>query len=70
MKKLFQGEESLELGSWGNPVAVASLWFFAPLRYQPVPRASWHPWHKVATWNHPEWPIVTWFLGLAPVNPQ
>jgi len=33
------------------------------LRFTPVPHATWHPLHKVATMNNPEWPVSTWIVA-------
>jgi ubiquinone/menaquinone biosynthesis C-methylase UbiE len=33
------------------------------LRFDGVPHAEWHPFHRVANKNDPEWPIVTWVLA-------
>lgn len=53
--------EVIESGGWGNRLA----WVAAAigLRWLPVPNGRWHPLHRVATWNEPEWPITTWVLG-------
>jgi SAM-dependent methyltransferase len=51
----------IECGGWGNPYAWAVVWL--GLRYDGVPEAGWHPLHKLATHNNPDWPIVTWIIA-------
>ena len=55
-----EGAEVLETGGWGNPL----VWLVVALgaRFVPVPHAKWHPLHWLATWNHPDWPVVTWLV--------
>jgi SAM-dependent methyltransferase len=55
-----EGAEVLETGGWGNPF----MWLVVALgaRFVPVPHAKWHPLHWLATWNHPDWPVVTWIV--------
>ena len=55
-----EGAEILETGGWGNPL----VWLVVALgaRFVPVPHAKWHPLHWLATWNHPDWPVVTWLV--------
>jgi SAM-dependent methyltransferase len=33
------------------------------LRFDGVPHAAWHPLHKLAMKNDPEWPIHTWVIA-------
>lgn len=61
---LFPGSNPLVAGSWGNPLALLTLWAAPRLRMLPVPRSGYHPWRRLANWNHPRWPIVTWYLGV------
>ena len=50
----------LATGGWGNPL----VWLLVALgaRFVPVPHAKWHPLHWLATWNHPDWPVVVWLV--------
>jgi SAM-dependent methyltransferase len=48
--------EIIEATGWGNKLA-----FFA-FRYMKVPEASWHPVNKIAMWNDPEAPMLTWII--------
>jgi SAM-dependent methyltransferase len=48
--------EVIEATGWGNKLA-----FFA-FRYMKVPEASWHPVNKIAMWNDPEAPMLTWII--------
>jgi SAM-dependent methyltransferase len=50
----------LEVGGWGNPL----VWLVVALgaQFVPVPHAKWHPLHWLATWNHPDWPVVVWLV--------
>ena len=34
-----------------------------PSSYTAVPHAKWHPFHKLAMKNDPNWPIVTWVVA-------
>jgi hypothetical protein len=54
---LFQQFSHLQTGSWRNRLALASL------RFAPVPDAEWHPVRRVAMFNQPELPIVTWVIA-------
>ncbi len=53
-----EGATVVATGGWGNPL----VWLVVALgaRFVPVPHAKWHPLHWLATWNHPDWPVVTW----------
>lgn len=51
----------VECGGWGN--FDAWLWARRGLHFEPVPHAKWHPLHRVATRNDPQWPIVTWVIA-------
>jgi hypothetical protein len=33
------------------------------MHFEDVPHATWHPLHKVATRNDPQWPITTWIVA-------
>lgn len=45
------------VGGWGNRLAHLAF------RYFDVPEATWHPLHKIATYNSPEAPITTWIVA-------
>jgi ubiquinone/menaquinone biosynthesis C-methylase UbiE len=51
----------LDCDGWGNFEA----WFLIRdgLRFDGIPHAKWHPLHRIATRNDPEWPIVTWIVA-------
>jgi SAM-dependent methyltransferase len=51
----------VECGGWGNPYVWIVVWL--GLRLDAVPKARWHPLHKLATLNHPDWPIATWIIA-------
>ena len=51
----------IDCAGWGN--LDAWLWMRQGLRFDGVPHAKWHPLHRVATKNDPEWPIVTWIVA-------
>ena len=50
----------LAVAGWGNPL----VWLVVAMgaRFVPVPHAKWHPLHWLATWNHPDWPVVVWLV--------
>jgi SAM-dependent methyltransferase len=50
--------EIIEVGGWGNFQAWSVI--EDGIRFEGVPLATWHPLHKIATYNDPVWPIVTW----------
>jgi SAM-dependent methyltransferase len=53
--------EIIEVDGWGNfGVWIAEL---DGMRYTAVPTAKWHPFHKLAMKNDPDWPIVTWVIA-------
>ncbi|MBS0547877.1 MAG: methyltransferase domain-containing protein [Proteobacteria bacterium] len=53
--------ETIEVGGWGNfDIWIAEL---DGVRYTSVPHAKWHPFHKLAMKNDPNWPIVTWVIA-------
>jgi len=54
---LFQQFSHVQTGAWGNRLA------FMLLRFLPTPDAPWHPIHRVAMYNEPEFPIVTWIIA-------
>ena len=51
----------INVGGFGN----RAIWIldFLDMRYSPVPHASWHPLHIIATRNNPEWPVSTWIVA-------
>jgi hypothetical protein len=53
--------EIIECDGWGN----LQVWQWARrgMHFEPVPHARWHPLHKVATRNDPQWPITTWIVA-------
>ncbi|WP_287740069.1 class I SAM-dependent methyltransferase [Diaphorobacter sp.] len=51
----------LSVGGWGN--FEAWLHMRDGLRWIGIPHATWHPLHRAATRNDPEWPIVTWVVA-------
>ena len=51
----------VDCGGWGNPYVWIAVWL--GLRFDGVPESSWHPLHKLAMRNDPEWPIVTWLIA-------
>jgi len=50
----------IECDGWGN----FDVWLIIRdgIRFDGVPHAKWHPLHRVATKNDPEWLIVTWIV--------
>ena len=55
------GADVIEADGWGNRMAVLVVGL--GLRTIPVPESTWHPIHRMATRNDPDWPIVTWVLA-------
>lgn len=51
----------VDVGGWGNPLVPPLL--ALGIRWVGVPHASWHPLHKVATWNRPGWPMTVWIVA-------
>lgn len=54
--------EIIEVGGWGNQ-DVWSVIVNDGMRFRGVPTAAWHPFHRIATKNDPEWPITTWVIA-------
>lgn len=54
--------EVVEVGGWGN----FEVWNVVRdgIRFDGVPHAKWHPLHRLAVRNDPEWPIVTWIVAV------
>jgi ubiquinone/menaquinone biosynthesis C-methylase UbiE len=46
---------------WGN--FEAWLVIRDNLRFDGIPHVAWHPLHRLAMKNDPEWPIVTWIVA-------
>jgi len=53
--------EVVEAGGWGNPMvfAVGAI----GLGWEGVPEASWHPLNRIARYNDPKWPVMTWVVA-------
>ncbi len=64
LRLLCKDHEVLGAGGWGNKL----VWVVDALglRFDPVPHAKWHPLHKVATLDDPDWPVVTWVVIRKP----
>jgi SAM-dependent methyltransferase len=50
----------IDCKGWGN--FDAWLLIRDGLRFEGIPHASWHPLHRLAIRNDPDWPIVTWII--------
>jgi SAM-dependent methyltransferase len=53
--------EIISAGGWGNRGVWVIEWL--GLRFTPIPHASWHPLHKIATRNNELWPVSTWIVA-------
>lgn len=53
--------EIIKVGGWGNRGVWVVEWL--GLRYTPIPHATWHPLHKLATRNNELWPVTTWVVA-------
>lgn len=51
----------INTGGWGNQLVWVMIYF--GLRGEGVPLIRWHPFHKIATYNDPRWPITTWVVA-------
>jgi ubiquinone/menaquinone biosynthesis C-methylase UbiE len=51
----------IECEGWGNLYVWILGWL--GLRWDGVPHCKWHPLHKIAMYNDPKWPIVTWIIA-------
>lgn len=51
----------IKCGGWGN----RAVWIIDAIgmRTTPVPHATWHPLHKMATANNELWPVTTWIVA-------
>lgn len=56
--------EVVEAEGWGNRFACIAL--ALSLRFVRIPLASWHPLHRLATWNDGKWLISTWIVLQKP----
>ncbi len=56
-----QHGEVIDSDGWGNPL----IWpyILTGLRFEPIPHSTWHPLNWLATFNHPNWPVITWVLA-------
>jgi len=54
-------KEIIACDGWGNFEALTLI--YCGLRFEKVPYAQWHPFHKIAIKNDPDWPIVTWVVA-------
>lgn len=50
----------IDCQGWGN--FEAWLLIRDGLRFEGIPHAPWHPLHRLAIRNDPDWPIVTWII--------
>ena len=51
----------IDCGGWGNFAAWPLI--RDGLRFDGIPHAKWHPLHRIAINNDPEWPITTWIVA-------
>jgi ubiquinone/menaquinone biosynthesis C-methylase UbiE len=51
----------VECDGWGN--YEAWNWARRGLHFEPIPHATWHPVHRIAVRNDPDWPIMTWVIA-------
>lgn len=51
----------IDVGGWGNRYVWLIDWL--GLLYEGIPEAPQHPLYKLATFNEPEWPIVSWIVA-------
>jgi SAM-dependent methyltransferase len=51
----------IDCGGWGNFTAWPLI--RDGLRFDGIPHAKWHPLHRIATKNDPQWPITTWIVA-------
>jgi Methyltransferase domain len=51
----------IECDGWGT--FEAWLLVRDGMRWDGIPHATWHPLHRIAVRNDPEWPIVTWVIA-------
>jgi SAM-dependent methyltransferase len=53
--------EIIDCSGWGNRFIWPYIWL--GLRFEGIPEATWHPIHKLATYNEKAWPAVTWVVA-------
>jgi SAM-dependent methyltransferase len=56
----------MEADGWGNAYVFGIM--SLGLRYEGVPEARWHPFHWIATTNHPRSPVATWVVARKEVS--
>ncbi|WP_447972472.1 methyltransferase domain-containing protein [Nitrospira sp. Kam-Ns4a] len=61
MAGLVRGAEILECGGWGNRSALVLM--FMGVGHHLVPEQPDHPLHRIALYNDPTYPIVTWVVA-------
>jgi len=62
LKYLCRGFRHIEQAEgWGNP--WVHLLDVAGVRGIPIPHARYHPLNKIATYNDPRWPVMTWVIA-------
>lgn len=62
LKFLCRGWSNIvEVGGWGNSYVEILSWI--GLRYDGIPKAHWHPLHKLAMLNDEKCPISTWVIA-------
>jgi SAM-dependent methyltransferase len=59
------GLEVVTADGWGSFSALIAC--RVGFRHMPVPDATWHPVHKLATASDPDWLISTWLIARKPV---
>jgi len=54
--------KTIEASGWGN----LQVWSVVQdgMRFVGVPHAAWHPFHKIAVRNDPEWHLVVWVVAV------
>jgi SAM-dependent methyltransferase len=53
--------EVLDADGWGHPLVLPLI--ALGVQYVPVPHATWHPLHWLATINDPAWAMMTWVVA-------
>ena len=54
--------EILLRGGWGNRYLWLLSWAGVLFGYR-VPLAKWHPYHRIAVINEPDYPVTTWVVA-------
>lgn len=52
----------VDVGGWGNRYLWGLSWL-GLLHSEHVPKPSWHPYNKIATFNEKDYPISTWIVA-------